>query len=528
MLGTAPAFAHAVLLGSNPADRESVAVSPDEVLLRFNAAVELVFVRVFDSTGRIVAVAVPRAADALIRLPLPGTLPPGQYLVTYRVTSADAHPVAGTLLFAVVAGPDAWTPPEVSAEGAAALQLAAAVNRALHFLSLSVAAGATLFLLLSGTLRNALRPTASATIAVGVTTAVLAIPLQGGLVLDVQFAALLSGDVWRAGMSTTQGRASLIAALLLIALWNIGWRPEASATRVPALVAMALLTTLALTGHVVTAANPWISVPVLLAHSVPAMVWVGSFVPLIVALDDRSVTERTLARFARIAPWGLAILVPAGAGVAWLQVQAWDGVIHTRYGNIVVAKTALVAILLSVAAVNRWRLAPRLRNEPKAAIESLRRSMGFELAIGGAILAITAALAQTPPPRSLFATPAANTGELHNHGEAPTDEGYAVGAVAQGKTAILSLAPARAGINTLTVALRGQGWSGPEPLEITAAISNAVAGVEPIVRTLLRRGVGLYEFIGPEFAIPGEWTVKIDVLVNDFEKVTYTAPIPVQ
>jgi copper transport protein len=59
-------------------------------------------------------------------------------------------------------------------------------------------------------------------------------------------------------------------------------------------------------------------------------------------------------------------------------------------------------------------------------------------------------------------------------------------------------------------------------------LSNAAAGIEAIVRDLPRTGPGIYELTGPELAVPGEWTVKIDLLISDFDRVTYTAPIPVR
>ena len=48
------------------------------------------------------------------------------------------------------------------------------------------------------------------------------------------------------------------------------------------------------------------------------------------------------------------------------------------------------------------------------------------------------------------------------------------------------------------------------------------------VRELGRAPSGFYEYTGPELAVAGEWTIKVDVLVKDFEKVTFNAPIPVQ
>ncbi len=524
----APAFGHAALLGTDPADRAVVATAPPSVTLRFNEPVRLVFVRLLDASGRIVAEAPAGGEAASIEVPLPSALPAGNYLVTYRVLSADAHAIAGTWVFAVGAAPERWPDAQAQDLHAPAWRAVAAANRALHFLALALVAGATAFIALmkdqAGVLRPLLRPNVGVAVMVGVASAGLAILAQGGIVLDAPFSASKVGDVWRAGLATTQSRQSIAAAALLLATWQAGWTPRARAVWAPAAIAVAALATLAATGHVVTAASHWLTVPVLLAHAIPALLWVGSLVPLLLALEGRD-GGRAVLRFARVAPFGLLLLVAAGAAIAFLQVGTWSGLTGTSYGQALALKSAIVGMLLVVAAINRWRFTPLLQTAPDVARASLRRMIAVEIALGVTALAITAVLAQTPPPRSLRAIDTAT--ETHDH-EAAAEPGYAVGAVAQGKTAIIAVVPARAGRNTLTVALRGGGWTDIMPLSVTASLSNTAAGIEPIVRELPRLGPGIYELAGPEFAVPGEWTVKIDVLISDFERVTYTAPIPVR
>lgn len=49
-------------------------------------------------------------------------------------------------------------------------------------------------------------------------------------------------------------------------------------------------------------------------------------------------------------------------------------------------------------------------------------------------------------------------------------------------------------------------------------IDNPALGVEEISRTMERVDTGRYVLRGPEFAAPGRWRVKIELLVTDFEK----------
>ena len=102
LLGAAPAWAHAVLVEASPADGQRLDGPPAAVELTFNEPISPVAVRVLDSAGTVVAG--PEGVEASetgLRLPLPAALPHGRYLVSYRVTSVDAHPVAGSVAFGI-------------------------------------------------------------------------------------------------------------------------------------------------------------------------------------------------------------------------------------------------------------------------------------------------------------------------------------------------------------------------------------------------------------------------------------------
>lgn len=519
VLWAAPAAAHAVLLQATPADRTTLADSPTAIVLQFSEPVQPLVLRVLDTAGAGIGGTVATGAHTLTFRP-DAVLRAGQYLVTYRVVSDDGHPVGGTIVFAVGGTPRAWVEAPEVPEGP--WRWAAAANRALWMLSIALLAGATLFPLLApaqrGDFKSALASTAAGASAIGITTAALAILLEGGVVLGG--GSLL--DLWRAGFDTTQARQSLVSVLLTVVLWRAAWQRDAVYTG--AVLAVALLATVALTGHVVTAARPWISVPLLLLHATPALLWVGSFVPLLAIVQaPASAADRVLPRFSALAIAGVGVLAIAGAGVAVLQVRELGALTTTAYGLGLIAKSALATLLLLLAASNRLVLTPRILAGKERARATLSGAIGLELILGAAILAATAVLAQTPPPRSLV-----EPAEAHEHDGTGADTGVAVGAVAQGKSALIGVSPARPGRNTITVALRGAGWVDIAPLSVTAAFSHAAAGIETIVRELARVAPGLYEYTGPELAVAGEWTVRVEVLVNDFERVTYSVPIPIQ
>src|SRR5690606_24362993 len=79
---------------------------------------------------------------------------------------------------------------------------------------------------------------------------------------------------------------------------------------------------------------------------------------------------------------------------------AWQ----TDYGRLLLAKLALVGLMLLIGAYNRYRLTrPVLQDERGASLfaRRLRRTATVELVIGLLILALVASWRFTPPPRAL-------------------------------------------------------------------------------------------------------------------------------
>lgn len=93
-----PAFAHAQLLSSSPANGASLPTA-DELVLTFNEDVSPDFVTFYaegDSEG--VLDGEPTVDGPVVTQPLAATAN-GEYAIGYRVVSADGHPVSGEITF---------------------------------------------------------------------------------------------------------------------------------------------------------------------------------------------------------------------------------------------------------------------------------------------------------------------------------------------------------------------------------------------------------------------------------------------
>nr|WP_247602115.1 copper resistance CopC family protein [Cellulomonas denverensis] len=106
------------MVSSDPADGSTVATAPEQITLVFNEPAqelgsELV---VTAPDGRAVGDGPVQLADTSVIQPLTGDLPAGTYTVSWRVTSADGHPIDGTLTFTAEAATTVGVDPGASAE----------------------------------------------------------------------------------------------------------------------------------------------------------------------------------------------------------------------------------------------------------------------------------------------------------------------------------------------------------------------------------------------------------------------------
>jgi len=113
---SAPAAAHAELESADPADGSTVSTAPRSVTLTFGEELQ--------SAGRALVVTGPdgarvddgkaMASGVVLSVDLVPLSTPGRYTVTYRVVSADGHPVSGELSFTYQPGAAGSSPPAVN------------------------------------------------------------------------------------------------------------------------------------------------------------------------------------------------------------------------------------------------------------------------------------------------------------------------------------------------------------------------------------------------------------------------------
>ncbi|HEX6143282.1 MAG TPA: CopD family protein [Geminicoccaceae bacterium] len=512
--GAGSAHAHAVLLESTPADGAVLAAEPAALMLRFSEPVRPLAVRVLDAAGAVISDGEEvMAHDAMLHLPLGQTFRNGSYLVTYRVTSLDAHPVGGSIVFAVG---EPLT--DISAEVGESGRWWAPVllMRFLTYVGLAVGAGGALFLLLVVGPHTAPPPSlhrlVTAGAALGAGAALLSIGIHGAHLLDSPYRDVLATALWTDAAASAFGAGALITsgglALVACAPRFQGWmrRPLLG------LGALAAVAGLPLAGHVTTAGAWWLTAPVLVAHGLCVALWIGSLGGLViqVARDGRD-AGLMLERFSRIAVPAVIVLLASGTLMAILQVRDPETLLTTTYGRILLLKLAVVTLLLLLAAINKWRLTPAIRAGAARAAHRFRQTVGLEAAGAALILAATASLGLTPPPRALA--------ELD-----PSGPGYVTETSAAGRRVLIEVAPARPGPNDVRLTLTTPGGEPVQPLELHVAVGQPAAGIEPLQREAEPDGQA-YRIAGLVLPVSGVWRVQVEALVSDFERIATAVDI---
>lgn len=96
----APASAHARLEASSPKEGSTLTATPPEIMLRFNEPIQSGLNEVSVRTGSTDATDGDLEVDgSTVYQPLKSSLPAGSYTVSYKVVSADGHPISGSYSF---------------------------------------------------------------------------------------------------------------------------------------------------------------------------------------------------------------------------------------------------------------------------------------------------------------------------------------------------------------------------------------------------------------------------------------------
>lgn len=513
-----PAAAHASLVSVDPADGARLDEAPAVVTLTFSESVsaDLGGVQVLDGDGRQVQEGAAQVQGEVVRVDLADDLADGTYVITYRVISADGHPVRGASVFGVGEGElDSGALGRVDDTGGdRPWEVAGAIGRGFAYAGVLLAAGGVAFLVLvhrRGPERARLVQVVWAAALVGALGSMVALPVQAALGTGQGAAALFDEGVLAevaadgVGLGLALALAGLVVAVALV-------------ERVPAvaLVGAAVAAgSFATNGHTRAGTNAGVATVADLSHLLATAAWGAGLVLLALCLrarragpdaDDPAGTIDLVGRFSALATVTVLLVGVTGAVLSWSEVRTLDAVTGSGYGRLLLVKVGVVALIAALGAYNHFRLVPALRQgKAKAALARLRRTLRLEALALLAVIALTAVLVVVTPGRA--SSEGGVVEEIVQLGEAGSVQ--------------LTIAPAKAGFNQIHLYLFDPDGRPADIAEtITLRLTLPSADLGPIEREPVRAGPAHLQLDGRDLAVAGTWTIEVAARIDRFTEAT--------
>ncbi|MGW9244650.1 copper resistance CopC/CopD family protein [Streptomyces badius] len=598
LAGAGPASAHAALTGSDPSDGAVVDTAPKEVTLSFSEAIAVGddSIRVLDPSGkRADTEAEPRdlSEGGTVRygVSLHSGLPDGTYTVAWQAISADSHPISGAFTFSIGAPSDTTVALPSQEAGGGPVGVVYDIARYTAYGGFVLLVGGSAFVLVcwrgGATALPMQRLVVRGWLALTAATLVMLL-LRNPYTGSGKFADAFDLAGLQAVLDTKPGAALVsrllllgAAALFIAVLFGTYARREDEREKKDltfglavggGVVATGIAATWAMSEHASTGIQANIAMPVDVLHLLAVAAWLGGLASLLVALyRTPDIGSAAVRRFSTVAFGSVVVLAATGIYQSWRQVGSWSALTGTRYGQLLVLKVALIAVLLAVAWFSR-RWTGRLTDpavasgdtdeeaaeapedvedipadtDPERAAQlarqraaltatkkkrirdadaersGLRRSVLAETAVAVVLLAVTTMLTSTEPGRTeeeaANGTPAASAPAAGGpvNLKMPFDTG---GQNGKG-TVRIDIEPGRTGSNDLHVWIDGSDGRPMDVPEVKLALTLESKDIGPLPVVPDRLAEGHWSASAVQIPMAGDWRIDVTVRTSDIDQVT--------
>jgi copper transport protein len=568
------AGAHASVTEVTPGAGEALSESPSVVKVTFSEGVDIGrdAMTLFDGSGERVPVgSLRQPSPNRLVLPIGEKLPDGAYIVTWRGISEDTHSISGTWTFRVGDAPVAGGDVDALASRLLADQQADRVvavgwgiARGTVFASLALLVGGVVFAALVWPRARDSRRTRRLVMAGWVAllaSTVLGVLFFGAYSQGGSLRDIVDLDVLRDTLDTRFGTVWLARVILLVGALVLvrvmfarrpaveyplpGWWYAGAAV-----VGGALVCTPGLAGHASTGDHRALALAVDAVHVAAMAVWLGGLAVLAaVVMPRRDVDELRVVvpRFSRVALACVVALVATGVVHSWRLVGGLDALRDSEFGRVLVVKLVVFALLLVAATLSRelvGRLVPIPAREEYARtgpdrvkvpvvrggavdegapagpdrrtareLTALRRSVWAEVALGAAVLAVTALLVNAAPPADSATTSVGAQGVTLRDPAVVVD---------------ITATPGEAGLNDLHVYTFTPGGA---PLDVDAVeltLAQPQKAIAPLDAPL--RELAPNHFFSPGLDIPltGPWKVVVTARLGPVDRVDLTGTLAIR
>lgn len=225
-----------------------------------------------------------------------------------------------------------------------------------------------------------------------VAASVWRVMIQAGRLMD-DTAFMTDPEIIAISLEGPLGTSTLARMIGLVILLLAVFAPSVR-TAAAVLGAASVAASFGLTGHA-TRDPQWALLALITLHLMAVSFWFGALLPLYqLSKPGREMREaaRLSHRFGQQASIIVPILIAVGVGFAYLLLGSVEAVLTTAYGQMLLVKLAIVALVLGIAALNKLRLVPAMEAEKPGAAENFRTSLRWEALVFLMIFAATALL----------------------------------------------------------------------------------------------------------------------------------------
>ncbi len=274
------------------------------------------------------------------------------------------------------------------------VDLFSVVIRALGFIALFQAVGNVLFVAMfadllgssTASIRNSARNSAWLAVA-----SIALYQLLGAARMTGEYAGLGNWSMQALSFSSNVGVANEIRVLgLLLIAFSVA-RSGTGAVLAAVTAACMVVMSFVITGHTAASPQRWLLAPLLVVHLWVVAFWFGSLWPLLQmsSREPNPVAVAVIEKFSAIATWLVPGIAVAGVVMAFVLLPDVSALL-APYGLLLLAKIAGFAVLLGLAAFNKWRLLPSIAAGQGGAMQSFRRNVVLEIVLLCGVLIVTA------------------------------------------------------------------------------------------------------------------------------------------
>lgn len=517
-----PAAAHAVLLDSNPQDRQTLDEAPQSVELHFNEQVQPIdgAFQLFPSHGAPIELEA-HAANHNIIIDLPADLDDDAYAVSWRVISADTHPLGGAISFQV--GETTALPADIDGVDASSTSVRGVVwgLTALMYVGLLTMTGLVIF---NQIVRRRLisespddRPIIWRMYLLATASALLLIPFTALDSIGRDITHILQPADWAPQVLWQPIATALVISLIGAVAVLLATRPGTIKQLASVIAALLAVSAPVLGGHPQTIHPAWLMIPADITHLIVGSFWVGGIIGLLRYLVSASPTTSAyhaiivVNRFSTLALGSVLLLTISGGLMSLLILESPADLVATGHGKTLLVKLGLIGVVILLAAWNRIRLLPALEKHEADTDRwtSLHRILRYEATVLIGVLVISGLLTNQAP----------------QHNTDSTAQVIDISVEAQGLTATGQLEPGLVGQNTLTFALTYAG----EPLspeEVTVEALLPAEDLGPFIDKPETSEQGDY-VANIQTPVAGDWEIWIHVRVDKFSQPRVQIPVPI-